>query len=159
MIDDINFDERVKALALLEQQTEQRIAVAQEMLDRFYQLYVAAYAVEIEALRAHLEYEQRALKADYLRHVLTTGELRAHPSLQFVRRKRWAYDKEAVLREAKERGATDFIRTKQELDVRAFEKALSAGEVDWYGAEEINDPYVTIRPLGEILIQMDLENE
>lgn len=156
-MNDVNFEARVLALAELEQRIAARRVIAIEMMNLFYKLYVEPYETELANLAEQIEQERERLKEDFLQHVLTTGDLDAHPSLQFTRRKRWVYDKQAVLQAAQAHGATDFIRTKQELDVRAFEKALKAGEIEWADAEVINDPYVVIRPLGEVLIRHEME--
>lgn len=105
---------------------------------------------EVQAALDAAETETRDALQAYVRD---TGDLQPHPAVQVRRVSKWAYDKDAVLTLAIERGAQQLIRVKRELNVREFERQLSQGFIKWADAEPVHDIVIAIDTrLGDLLI-------
>jgi hypothetical protein len=82
-------------------------------------------------------------------HFLTTGDRDVHPAVTFRVVTKIMYDKDVELARVKEKGQTDFIRVKEELKVREWEKAYKDGSLPDAQVEEVVDVVVAIGKLGE----------
>src|SRR4051794_37727737 len=105
MSDEIDFNARVLALAKEQRRVAERNAIAQQMRDEFYNTYVKPYDDEIEANNQRLAEMEEALKADALRHIQETGEIRFHDAISFRRSTKLVYEKADVLAILKREGA------------------------------------------------------
>lgn len=104
-------------------------------------------------VQAALDKAEKDTRAALLAHVRDTGDLNPHPSVQVRRVQKWAYDKDAVLALALDRGAHQLVRVKRELNVREFERQLAQGFIHWADAEQVNDIVIAIDTrLGDLLI-------
>ncbi|HEX2905898.1 MAG TPA: hypothetical protein VHO69_03510 [Phototrophicaceae bacterium] len=127
----------------------ERIAVAQDMRQRFFDLYVRPYDDEITGLRARSEAVHAALEDMARLHSLATGERAFHPSI-IVRAKpqTWTYNDGEVLKCLKFAGVAALIRVKEEINRVELNKALRKGQYLWLPV--IADPpelTVTIMPI------------
>ena len=157
MDDEIDFHARLLALARDQQRVAQRNAIAQQMRDELYERFVKPYDDEIAANSAQLAEMEAALKADVLSHALETGELKLHPAITFRRTTKLVYDKVTVLDSLKRECVAEYIRVKEELDVRGFEKAWRAGTLAWLEVEQVSEPSISLGKLGDLLIAADGE--
>jgi hypothetical protein len=113
---------------------------------------IAALQAQRADIQAQLDDAERETRAAIQAHVQATGDLTPHPAVQVRRVCKWAYDKDAALAAALERGDLHLVRVRRELDVRAFERALELG-APWADAEKVNDIVIAISTrLGDLLI-------
>lgn len=104
-------------------------------------------------LQAQLDAAETTARAALEAYVRDVGDLQPHPAVQVRRVSKWAYDKDAVLAQAVERGDRHLIRVKQELNVREFERQLGQGFIRWADAEQVNSIVIAIDTrLGDLLI-------
>lgn len=150
---EIDFHARLTELAKLRQVTEGQVAMFEAQRAKFYALLVQPYEDKIKALQRALADAEQQLRDDTQTYVMETGDLKPHIAITFQRKTRFVYDKAEVLTAAQEHNATDLLRVKTELDVRAFEKAFKDGKAPWAQVEEVNSPTVAISSkLGDLLI-------
>jgi phage host-nuclease inhibitor protein Gam len=150
----IDFHARLLALAREQRRVAERNAIAQQMRDEYYEQYIKPLDDEIAANSAGLAEMEAALKAEVLSHAMETGELKLHPAITFRRTTKLVYDKMSVLESLKREGVAEYIRVKEELDVRGFEKAWRAGSLAWLeeAVEQVVEPTVSLGKLGDLLI-------
>lgn len=104
-------------------------------------------------LQAQLDAAETTARAALEAYVRDVGDLQPHPAVQVRLVSKWAYDKDAVLAQAVERGDRHLIRVKQELNVREFERQLGQGFIRWADAEQVNSIVIAIDTrLGDLLI-------
>lgn len=153
----IDFSARLLALAREQRRVAERNAIAQQMRDEYYEQYIKPLDDEMAANSAALAEMEAALKADILKHALETGELKPHPAITFRRTTKLVYDKLLVLESLKREGVQEYIRVKEELDVRGFEKAWRTGALAWLEVEQVVEPSIVLGKLGDLLIAADGE--
>lgn len=149
---EIDFDARLLELAREQRYVAYANAVLQADRTALYAEHIQSLDDLMAANTKRLEEMEAALKADALAHALATGELRMHEKITFRRTTKLVYEKDEVLAELKREGELGYIHVREELDVRAFEKAWRAGDLRWTNAEEVPNPTVAIARLGDLLI-------
>jgi hypothetical protein len=112
----------------------------------------------IKQYEDRLEATERSVRDDILTYIQETGDLRCHPSVTFRRTQKLVYDREQVLGYART-SHPELVRVKEELDVRAFEKAWKNGELPDVQAEMVNAPTLEIGKLGDLLIVEESKDE
>lgn len=158
-MDDFNIDARVKALALEQDRVAQRLVIARQMRQRFYEQYVQPYDEEIAALDDSVAKMEHDLREDTLAYALETGDFEPHSHITVRQVTKLQYDKAAVLATMKERGVANVIRVKEELDVRAFERDYKNGHFPGLdGVEQVVEPQVVLSKLGDLVITGGSDN-
>lgn len=147
---DTDFDKRLTDLAIRQRDALARVAVATEMRNKFYDLFIKPYEDEIAARLKEVDDIENGLRADLMAYFNETGDRAPHPSVTIRVKQRWAYDKDDALDFAVKAGL-DCIR--YSLIVRDFEKLIE--KTEWTGAERVNAPEVVISKLGHLAIHAD----
>jgi hypothetical protein len=99
------------------------------------------------------EHEQdEKLRTDFLAHVEAGGDPQIHDSVEFRRTTTFVYDKHQALDYCQENDLAQFIRVKNSLIAVPFKKACQDGEINYPDGETVNQPSVSIRKLGHLLI-------
>lgn len=156
-IDD--FNARILEFALLQADLTKMLGILREERAKVVKNYVESFDLEISSLEIRLNSAETDLRTDILEHILSTGEVEPHPAVHFRRTKKVMYDKEEVLNRARIEGKSEFLREKVELDVRAFEKAVKDGEIDWAEVEIVNAPTIALDKLGDLVIAYEAGRE
>lgn len=148
-----DYNTRLLAIARIEDTIQKTEAKRQQI----YDLILADIDTDIATAKAAAQQLRDDLKSDTLAYVAGGGDPKdLHSAVTFSKRTKLVYDKPEVLAKALELSTESIIRRKDpELDVRAFEKAFKAGELEWAQVEEVNDPTISIGKLGDFLIVAD----
>lgn len=164
------------ALLHLEQERQRinaRNAIAEQMSERFYEMYVQPYEDEIEANKKLLQDLEAQIIAEARKGALENGDFAPHPSIEVKRKpKTWNYDDKQTLEviqtkandetldEAQRLAIRELLRVKTELNKHALNAALKDNRYPWLPATPAPvNVIITIRKLGDLTIKAEAEGD
>lgn len=150
-----DFGAALLELARERQRLEARNAVAEQMSEKFYEVYCQPYEDEIAANKARLAEMEQRIRDAARAAALEDGDFHPHASIEVTRKPiTWSYDDGAMLKALAENNVTECIRVRPpEIDRNALNKALRAGTYPWLPAVQDPQEYIIkIAPLGDLLI-------
>lgn len=140
--------------------TQQAVIDMKAKVEAARKTYVEPLETELETLERTLGEYEKLIKDTMREYALSTGDFKASEYVEVKRKPvAYIYDEDEVMAEAEKRGATEFIRTKKELNKVELNRALKSEDekYSWIQAEPVKDITVTIRPLGDLLIRSEIE--